>query len=101
MVYKYAFQGYDIDKMARGVGISLKGVSRKDAMMIANFIKGREVVKVIRDLEEVVKLRKAIPFTKFCNGIGHRKGKVGPKVATACRWYGSLHDARFRYSDSA
>lgn len=78
MVYKYAFQGYDEKNMARGVGIALKGVSRKDAIEIANFIRGRKISKVVSDLTNVSEMKKAVPYRRFNHGIGHRKGGIGP-----------------------
>lgn len=73
MVYKYAFQGFEKEKMARAVGISLKGLSRKDGIEIGKFIKGKEVSKALSYLEDVVLKEKAIPYTRFNSGLGHRK----------------------------
>lgn len=52
-------------------------VSTKQAIEIANFIKGKEVEKAKSILEEAIKLKKAIPLKRFSGGVGHRKGKIG------------------------
>jgi ribosomal protein uL22 len=78
MVYKYAYQGYNEEKMARAVGLSLKGLSRKDGIEIAKFIRGKEISFVLSYLEDVKKLEKSIPYTRFNSGLGHQKGKMGP-----------------------
>jgi ribosomal protein uL22 len=77
MVYKYAFQGFDEAKMARAVGISLKGLSRKDGVEVAKFIKGMDLDLAISYLEGVFKFKRAIPYTRYNWGLSHQKGKVG------------------------
>ncbi|VVB83611.1 Ribosomal protein L22p/L17e [uncultured archaeon] len=52
-------------------GISLP-ISTKDSVAICKFIKRKSIDKAISDLEEVEKLKKAIPMT---GEIPHRKGK--------------------------
>jgi ribosomal protein L22 len=52
-------------------GISLP-ISTKDSVAICRFIKRKTIQKAIADLEEVSKLKKAIPMT---GEIPHRKGK--------------------------
>ena len=47
-------------------------ISKKHAMYICSFIKGKEIDKAISELEEVKKLRKVVPFK---GEIPHRKGK--------------------------
>jgi ribosomal protein L22 len=48
-------------------------ISLKHAIAICNFIKGKEIDQSIKMLEEVSKLRKAVPMT---GEIPHRKGKI-------------------------
>ncbi|MDM7918389.1 MAG: hypothetical protein QUS12_04400, partial [Methanosarcina sp.] len=47
-------------------------VSTKKAMEICRFIKGKKLGNAVRDLEEVLKLRKAVPMR---GEYAHRKGK--------------------------
>lgn len=52
-------------------GISLP-ISTKDSVAICKFIKRKSISKALSDLEEVMKLKRAIPMT---GEIPHRKGK--------------------------
>ena len=77
MVYNYAIQNFNAETMARGVALNQRGVSRKNAIEIVNFIKGKPVAKAIECLEQVVLVKKAIPYKRFNHGVGHRKGHMG------------------------
>ena len=48
-------------------------ISTKDARAICKFIKNKKISKAIKDLEEVLSLKKAIPMK---GEIPHRKGKI-------------------------
>ena len=89
MVYKYACQNYVSDKMSKAVGLSLKGLSRKDGIMIAKFIKGKDLKLMIEYLENVLKFKKAIPYTQYNSGLSHQKGKIGSGryPITACEHF--------------
>ena len=78
MVYHYAFQGYDTKTMARGVGLFLRGVSRKDALEIARSLRNKPVKKIVSFLESVIAMDTAVPYRRFNHGVGHRKGGMGP-----------------------
>ena len=54
---------------ARGVGLHF---SMKVGSYICRFIKGKNVDEAIKDLEDVIKMRRAIPYK---GEIPHRKGK--------------------------
>jgi len=71
--YKYAYQGYDANEMARIVGTSMP-ISTKTSIEIAAFIKGKQIDKAISYLQEVIEGKKAIPFKKHVKKIPHRKG---------------------------
>lgn len=58
-----------IQAMAQGVSIH---ASKKHCMYIGSFIKGKTVDSAIADLEQVMKLKKVVPFK---GEIPHRKGK--------------------------
>jgi len=68
---------YDKEKMARAV-LRSGSLSLKDSLMICNFIRGKKAGSARKMLEEVLLEKKAIPFTRFHEGAGHKKGKVGP-----------------------
>ncbi|MEM3091062.1 MAG: uL22 family ribosomal protein [Candidatus Pacearchaeota archaeon] len=48
-------------------------ISTKVAVAICRFIKGKKIQDAISDLEQVIRLKKAIPMT---GEIPHRKGKI-------------------------
>ncbi len=64
---------YNKETMAKVEGRSLP-ISTKQAIEISNFIRGKNVQKVKIYLEEVLNMKKAIPFTRFNKGIGHKPG---------------------------
>ena len=49
------------------------GISKKHSMAICNFIKGKQPEQAIKELEQVVKLKKVIPMK---GEIPHRKGMM-------------------------
>jgi len=51
------------------------GISTKVSIEIANFLRGKTTKEAKTILEQVLKKKQAIPFKKFTNGLGHRKGK--------------------------
>ena len=72
MKTKYAFQGLK-ENMARAITKDL-GISSKVSMEIANFLRGRTSVEAKTILERVLKKKQPIPFKRFTDGVGHRKG---------------------------
>ncbi len=58
------------EAIARGVNVH---ASMKQCMFICKFIKGKSIDRALSDLEEVIKLKKAVPFK---GEIPHRKGKM-------------------------
>jgi large subunit ribosomal protein L22 len=73
MTYHYSLKDYDKEKMARAVGVAL-GISTKASIMICNQIRKKSVAKAKKILQDAIDIKKAIPYTKFTNGIGHKKG---------------------------
>lgn len=63
------------ENAARAVGVGMN-ISTKQAIEICNAIRGKVVDKAIMYLDEVLAMKKAIPFKRFTNGIGHRKGHI-------------------------
>ncbi|MCD6589813.1 50S ribosomal protein L22 [Candidatus Woesearchaeota archaeon] len=75
-MYRYSFQGYDKETMARALGRSLS-ISTKHAIEIANYIRGKKLSAAQKLLELAIEKKKPIPFRRFTEGAGHKKG-VGP-----------------------
>lgn len=73
--HKYAFQGYDKEKMARIVGRDLS-MSTKDSIEICSFIRGKKLIQAKELLENVAKEKVPVPYKRFTEGAGHRKGRI-------------------------
>jgi ribosomal protein L22 len=58
------------EAIARGIGLP---ISKKHCMYICNFIKGKNVDTAIKQLEEVLKFKRAIPYA---GEIPHRHGDM-------------------------
>ncbi len=71
--YNYAFKNLK-DNMARAVARDAS-VSFKYAVEASKFFKGKTTKTVKAYLEKVIEKKLAIPFTRFTDGVGHRKGK--------------------------
>jgi large subunit ribosomal protein L22 len=67
---------YNKETMSKSVGRSMP-ISTRHAIEICNFIRGKNIQKVKSYLQEVTKQKKAIPFTRFNKGVGHKPG-IGP-----------------------
>jgi large subunit ribosomal protein L22 len=86
-MYRYAAQNVDSEVTSRAVGKDLP-VKPKFAIEVAAAIRGRPLGKAKQFLEDVVALKRAVPFRKTTRNIKHRKDGVGPgkypvKVAAA------------------
>jgi large subunit ribosomal protein L22 len=67
---------YNKENMAKVTGRSTP-VSTKQAIVISDLLRGMNLQKAKSYLEEVIKKKKAVPFTRFNHGIGHKTG-MGP-----------------------
>ena len=72
---KTSMQNYDSKKMSKAVGRNLP-FSFKVAYEVAKYIRGMKVDRAIRDLEEVQKIRRAIPYTRHNLDTPHRRGSM-------------------------
>ena len=70
--YNYAHKGGE--NSAKAVGIELP-ISAKAAIEVCNFIRGRKVQAAKQLLADVATQKQAIPFRRFTDSVGHRKGK--------------------------
>ena len=77
MKYKYAFKS-DKENVVKAVGRDL-GISTRHAIEICSHIKGMQVKNAIALLENVMKKKVAIPFRRFTEGAGHKKGMSSGK----------------------
>lgn len=75
-MYRYAFQNFNKETMARAVGTDLP-VSMKNAAMVCNAVRGKPTTRAKKMLNEVINLKFAIKFTRFNMDRGHKK-KIGP-----------------------
>ena len=69
---KYAFQEYDEKTMARAYGRGLS-ISAKKAVEVCHWIKGKSLSNAIKMLEDVVALRKAVPYVRFNQELAHQR----------------------------
>ncbi len=64
-----------MENTAKAVGMSLP-ISWKHGVEIANMIRGKTVEKAKTMLDNVIAMKLAVPFKRFNNNVGHRKGKI-------------------------
>ena len=63
---------------AKAVGKDLS-ISTKNAIEICSFIRGKSLQKAKEILQKVIEKKQAIPFKRFTEGAGHKKGMSGGK----------------------
>ncbi len=73
--YKYSFKDYNKETMARSVGRDLP-ISTKQSLEICNMIRKKNLLRVKSMLSDVMKMRMPVPFKRFNDGVGHRRGKL-------------------------
>jgi large subunit ribosomal protein L22 len=83
MEFKYAVKPKEMQVKAMGRDMN---VSFKDMVVLASAIRGKKLGKAIELMNDVIALKKPVPYRRFNNGVGHRRGdnaKVGkyPKKA--------------------
>lgn len=67
---------YDKEKMARVFGRALP-ISTKNAIEICRVVRNMEIKKAKKILEDVITMKKPVPFKRFTGDLGHKK-KLGP-----------------------
>ena len=72
---KYAYNE-DTSKKAKASGRSLK-ISPKHAVEICRTIRGMEIEAAKEYLEDVIEMKKPVPFKRHNKKVGHRKGLKG------------------------
>lgn len=82
MAYKYGTKA--AGNCAKAVGVGLP-ISFKQSLMICNAIRGLSIDRAKRVLEDAIDLKQPIRFTRFTNGLGHKKGMAaGRYPVKAC-----------------
>lgn len=72
---KTAYAPYKPEMMARAALVD-EGISFKVSVEIAKRLKGMMSDKAAAYLEQVIAKKAAVPYTRFTNGVGHRKGHM-------------------------
>ena len=87
MQFKYAFQNYDRTRHVRA-SLREKTISHKHAREIAVKIKGMSIEAARNYLQDVIRLKRAVPFRRYNNEVGHKSdtgvmaGRYPQKAAT-------------------
>lgn len=64
-----------MENTARAVGNDLS-ISTKKAIEICSFIRGRSTERAKKILTQAIEKKQPIPFKRFTEGAGHKKGKI-------------------------
>ncbi|MBI1969717.1 50S ribosomal protein L22 [Candidatus Woesearchaeota archaeon] len=72
----YSFTGYQAEQMARALGRDLS-ISTKQSIEICNYLRKRKLQDAKQILEDVIQLKRAIPFKRFTERAGHKPGSMG------------------------
>lgn len=73
--HNYALSGYQEEHMARAV-IRDAGISTKHAIEICNWIRKRPLAEAQSMLRDVLEQKRAVPFKRFTEGAGHKRGRM-------------------------
>ncbi len=74
--WKYSIQGLDPDRSAIASGRDLR-ISPKATREICNYLRGMRLEKAKEVLQEVMELKRPVPFYRHRKKMGHRKGVQG------------------------
>ena len=69
----YAYKPADETKAAKAMGYEMP-ISFKHAVEICAAIRGKKVEEAIRYLEDVVAMKRAVPFKKYKKKVAHKRG---------------------------
>ena len=72
----YSFAELDANEIAKASGRDLR-ISPKAAREICNYIKGMKLAKAKETLQEVIELKKPIPYYRYRLKVPHRKEAQG------------------------
>ncbi len=74
--FKYSVIGLDKEKTAIASGRELE-ISHKHAREICQAIKGQLVERAKEYLEEVIAMKRSVPFRRYHKKVGHRSDLIG------------------------
>jgi large subunit ribosomal protein L22 len=74
--WKYSVKGLDPDRTAIASGRDLR-ISPKAAREICHYVKGMRLDKAKEALQEVVELKRPIPYRRHKKKVAHRRGAEG------------------------
>jgi large subunit ribosomal protein L22 len=66
--------------VAKAIGRDLS-ISTKQSIEVCNHIRNKTVKQARQILEDAIALKRAIPFKRFTNGLGHKKGMAAGRYA--------------------
>lgn len=62
-------------EIAKATGKDL-GISTKNSIVICDFIRGKNLDKAKSMLNEVIEMKRAVPFKRFNKDLGHKRGMM-------------------------
>lgn len=74
--WKYSVKGLDPDRTAIASGRDLR-ISPKAAREICHYVKGMRLDKAKEALQEVVELKRPVPYRRHKKKVAHRRGAEG------------------------
>lgn len=74
--WNYAFEGYDKENMARAAGVYIDA-SFKYLREVGKFIRGKNLIRAISELEDITKMKRALPLGRYNKDVPHKKA-IGP-----------------------
>lgn len=82
--HNYAYQKSE-ENIAKAVGRNLD-ISPKQSTEICKYVRGRTLSQAKMLLQQAIDMKKAVPFTRFNNGLGHKPGmsagRYNPKACS-------------------
>lgn len=73
MAYKYSYQNFDGETMARANGSNLT-ISLKKTVETAREVRGKKVSTAIDYLEKVIDTKAVVPYRRYRAEMGHKRG---------------------------
>jgi large subunit ribosomal protein L22 len=70
---KYSYQPADETKAAKAMGYEMP-ISFKHAVEICRVLKGKKIEDAKKILEDVIEMRKPIPFKRYKKKVAHKRG---------------------------
>jgi large subunit ribosomal protein L22 len=74
--WKYSIKGLDPDRTAIASGRDLR-ISPKATREICNYIRNMKLEKAKDALQEVIELKRPVPYRRYRKKVAHRKGAQG------------------------